>query len=202
MTSTMIHCWVRTFCASVCKKCAKYQHNFAHLSAYPRNFMCVCNKGIIVDVTIASQRRSNVSHFTQHIPSLRVFWTAKTRNFRYDLRTWEDQFLQIMYKQIGTILGNSFVIDDNVELFWVTFDQSVATLSINTLWSGCGMALAQGCLYYCLSSWTWTNVYLRLSHAHRVVPKSTPSLLAEAHVTQEKTSGSGSLLLNTCTSLH
>ena len=41
----------------------------------------------IVDVTIASQRRSNVSHFTQHIPSLRVFWTAKTRNFRYDLRT-------------------------------------------------------------------------------------------------------------------
>ena len=55
------------------------------------------------------------------------------RNFRYDLRTWEDQFLQIMYKQIGTILGNSFVIDDNVELFWVTFDQSVATLSINTL---------------------------------------------------------------------
>ena len=38
-----------------------------------------------------------------------------------------------MYKQIGTILGNSFVIDDNVELFWVTFDQSVATLSINTL---------------------------------------------------------------------
>ena len=136
MTSTMIHCWVRTFCASVCKKCAKYQHNFAHLSAYPRNFMCVCNKGIIVDVTIASQRRSNVSHFTQHIPSLRVFWTAKTRNFRYDLRTWEDQFLQIMYKQIGTILGNSFVIDDNVELFWVTFDQSVATLSINTLWAG------------------------------------------------------------------
>ena len=40
-----------------------------------------------------------------------------------------------MYKQIGTILGNSFVIDDNVELFWVTFDQSVATLSINTLCS-------------------------------------------------------------------
>ena len=26
------------------------------------------------------------------------------------------------------------MIDDNVELFWVTFDQSVRTLSINTLW--------------------------------------------------------------------
>ena len=26
------------------------------------------------------------------------------------------------------------MIDDNVELFWVTFDLSVATLSINTLW--------------------------------------------------------------------
>ena len=38
-----------------------------------------------------------------------------------------------MYKQIGTIFWNSFVIDDNVELFWVTFDPSVATLSINTL---------------------------------------------------------------------
>ena len=41
---------------------------------------------------------------------------------------------KIMYKQIGTIFWNSFVIDDNVELFWVTFDPSVATLSINTLW--------------------------------------------------------------------
>ena len=36
---------------------------FAHLSAYPRNFMCVCNKGIIVDVTIASQRRSKCITF-------------------------------------------------------------------------------------------------------------------------------------------
>ena len=43
--------------------------------------MCVYNNGIIVDVIIASQRRSNVLHFTQHIPSLRVFWTAKTPNF-------------------------------------------------------------------------------------------------------------------------
>ena len=87
MTSTMSHCWVRTLCAWVCKKCAKY-HIFAHLNyAYPRNFMCVYNNGIIVDVIIASQRRSNVLHFTQHIPSLRVFWTAKTLNFRYDLRT-------------------------------------------------------------------------------------------------------------------
>ena len=133
MTSTMSHCWVRTLCAWVCKKCAKYHHIFAHLNAYPRNYMCVYNNGIIVDVIIASQRRSNVLHFTQHIPSLRVFWTAKTPNFRYDLRTWEDQCLQTMYKQIGTIFWNSFVIDDNVELFWVTFDPSVATLSINTL---------------------------------------------------------------------
>ena len=105
-----------------------------HLNAYPHNFMCVYNNGIIVDVIIATQRRSNVLHFTQHIPSLRVFWTAKTPNFRYDLCTWEDQCLQTMYKQIGTIFWNSFVIDDNVELFWVTFDPSVATLSINTLW--------------------------------------------------------------------
>ena len=36
-----------------------------------------------------------------------------------------------MYKQIGTIFWNSFVIDDNMELFWVTFDPSVATLSIS-----------------------------------------------------------------------
>ena len=134
MTSTMSHCWVRTLCTWVCKKCAKYHHIFAHLNAYPRNFMCVYNNGIIVDVIIASQRRSNVLHFTQHIPILRVFWTAKTPHFRYDLRTWEDQCLQTMYKQIGTIFWNSFVIDDNVELFWVTFDPSVATLSINTLW--------------------------------------------------------------------
>ena len=38
-----------------------------------------------------------------------------------------------MYKPIGTIFGTLFVIDDNVELFWVTFDPSAATLSINTL---------------------------------------------------------------------
>ena len=105
MTSTMSHCWVRTLCAWVCKKCAKYHHIFAHLNAYPRNFMCVYNNGIIVDVIIASERRSNVLHFTQHIPNLRVFWTAKTPNFRYDLRTWEDQCLQTMYKQIGIIFG-------------------------------------------------------------------------------------------------
>ena len=135
MTSTMSHCWVRTHCAWKRKKCAKYHHYFAHLNAYPRNFMCVYNNGIIVDVIIASQRRSNVLHFAQHIPILRVFWTAKTLNFRYDLRTWEDQCLQTMYKQIGTIFWNSFVIDDNLELFWVTFDPSVATLSINTLCS-------------------------------------------------------------------
>ena len=105
MTSTMSHCWVRTLCAWVCKKCAKYHHIFAHLNAYPHNFMCVYNNGIIVDVIIASQRRSNVLHFTQHIPSLRVFWTAKTPNFRYDLRTWEDQCLQTMYKQLELFFG-------------------------------------------------------------------------------------------------
>ena len=26
MTSTMSHCWVRTLCAWVCNKCAKYHH--------------------------------------------------------------------------------------------------------------------------------------------------------------------------------
>ena len=31
--------------AWVCKKCAKYHHIFAHLNAYPRNFMCVYNNG-------------------------------------------------------------------------------------------------------------------------------------------------------------
>ena len=41
MTSTMSHCWVRTLCAWVCKKCAKYHHIFVHLNAYPRNVMCV-----------------------------------------------------------------------------------------------------------------------------------------------------------------
>ena len=73
MTSTMSHCWVRTLCAWVCKKCAKYHHIFAHLNVYPRNFKCVYNNGIIVDVIIASQRRSNVLHFTQHIPSYASF---------------------------------------------------------------------------------------------------------------------------------
>ena len=39
-------------------------------------------------------------------------------------------FLQVMYKQIGTIFGTFFLLDHNVELFSVTFDTSVATLSI------------------------------------------------------------------------
>ena len=130
MTSTMSHCWVRTHCAWKRKKCAKYHHYFAHLNAYPCNFMCVYNNGIIVDVIIASQRRSNVLHFAQHIPSLRVFWTAKTLNFRYDLRTWEDQCLQIMYKQIGTIFWNSFVMT----IMWNSFGD---------LWPECRNSLYQ-----------------------------------------------------------
>ena len=109
MTSTMSHCWVRKLCAWVCKKCAPCAPYFAHLNAYPRNFMCVYNNGIIVDVIIASQ----MYYIKRHIPSLRVFWTAKTLNFRYDLRTREDQYLQTMYKRIGTIFWNSFVIDDS-----------------------------------------------------------------------------------------
>ena len=37
-----------------------------------------------------------------------------------------------MYKQIGTISGTFFLLDDKVELFCVTFDMSGTTLSINT----------------------------------------------------------------------
>ena len=55
MTSTMSHCWVCKLCAWVCKKCAPCAPYFAHLNAYPHNFMCVYNNGIIVDVIIASQ---------------------------------------------------------------------------------------------------------------------------------------------------
>ena len=91
MTSTMSHCWVRTLCAWVCKKCAKYHHIFAHLNAYPRNFMCVYNNGFIVDVIIASQ---NVIHLSVTFPVYASFeqqnnCTAKNsrlpvhRKFRY-----------------------------------------------------------------------------------------------------------------------
>ena len=41
--------------------------------------------------------------------------------------------LQVMYKHIGTIFGTFFLLDDNMEIFCVTFDMSVATPSTNTL---------------------------------------------------------------------
>ena len=37
MTSTMSHCWVRTLCAWVRKRCARISPYFAHLIAYPCN---------------------------------------------------------------------------------------------------------------------------------------------------------------------
>ena len=36
MTSTMSHCWVRTLCAWVCNKCAKYHHISKVLYLDPR----------------------------------------------------------------------------------------------------------------------------------------------------------------------
>ena len=130
MTSTMNHCWVRKLCAWVCKKCAPCAPYFAHLNAYPRNFMCVYNNGIIVDVIIASQMYyiwASHSQFTRLLDSKRrltsgvIFAREKTSVYKPCTNKLELFF--------GTLSWSTI----HVELFWVTFDPSVATLSINTL---------------------------------------------------------------------
>ena len=70
----------------------KMSPSFAHFIASPRNFISVSNNGLIIDVTIATQRRSNVLHFAQHITNLRFF---------FDVLCLLELFLRVM--PIGTI---------------------------------------------------------------------------------------------------
>ena len=159
MTSTMSHCWVRTLCAWVCKKCAKYHHIFAHLNAYPRNFVCIYNNGIIVDVIIASQRRSNVLHFTQHIPSLRVFWTAKTPNFRYDLHSFAHEKTSV-YKSCTNKLELFFGTLSWSTITWNSFGwplTRVSQLSLS-IHSGCNNMLHATCISKRSNRFKWHNV--------------------------------------------
>ena len=73
-------------------------------------------------------------HLSVTFPGYASFGTAKTLNFRYDLRTREDQCLQTMYKHIGTIFWNSFVIDDSrgTLLGWPLTGVSQLSLSIHS----------------------------------------------------------------------
>ena len=138
MTSTMSHCWVRKLCAWpwVCKKCAPCAPYFAHLNAYPRNFMCVYNNGIIVDVIIHNtiiNSLSNVLHLSVTFPVYASFGQQRRLISCMIFAREKTSIYKPCTNELELFFGTLSWSTIHVELFWVTFDPSVATLSINTL---------------------------------------------------------------------